>query len=348
MALDLSYRPTPVFDTATLSKTEWLEHRRKGIGGSDAAAVFGVSPWKTGRDLYYDKIGKEPVVEEEGNWVALEYGNRLEDLVAEIFTYKTGIPSYKDHTMYAHGLFPFMLADVDFLLTLSDGSQAILECKTTAMANREKWEDGAVPFYYELQVRHYMAVMNINVAYIACLYGNNDSSFVYQRIERDLEMEEDLIKRESDFWNNHVLPRSEPPYVEEVELVLNSIRRFEASADNKAKEVILDPKYGADLNEYLILGEQKSELSKRLKDLETRQKELYAPILEKMGSAVRAVCTSRDGRVFEISYKPSYRTGVSKENVVRLQENFPEVYQKYVTMTESRRFAIKERKEDAA
>lgn len=348
MALDLNYTPVEVVDTDVISRDDWLDYRRKGIGGSDVAAIFGVSPWKTGRDLYYEKIGREPVIEDESNWVALEYGTRLEDLVAEIFTFKTGIPTSKDKTMYAHGLFPFMLADVDYFLTLPDGKKAILECKTTAMANRDKWEDGAVPFYYELQVRHYMAVMNIDVAYIACLYGNNDSSFVYQRIERDLEMEEDLIQRETDFWNRYVQPRCEPPYIEEVELVLDSIRRYQARADSKAQDVELDVDFGADLVEYLILGEQKAKLNEKIKQLETRQKELYAPILEQLGSSVKGVCVSRDGKVFEVSYKPSYRTTITRDNVVRLQENFPEVYEKYATTTESRRLLIKEIKEDAA
>ncbi len=91
MALDLNYTPVEVVDTDVISRDDWLEYRRKGIGGSDVAAIFGVSPWKTGRELYYEKIGREPVIEDESNWVALEYGTRLEDLVAKIFTYKTGI-----------------------------------------------------------------------------------------------------------------------------------------------------------------------------------------------------------------------------------------------------------------
>ena len=33
-----------------------------------------------------------------------------------------------------------------------------------------KWANGAVPRHYELQVRHYMSVMNIDVAFIACLF----------------------------------------------------------------------------------------------------------------------------------------------------------------------------------
>lgn len=45
--------------------------------------------------------------------------------------------------------------------------------------------DDGIPENYVLQVRHYMAVMNIKKAYIACLYGNNENEFVYRFLERD-------------------------------------------------------------------------------------------------------------------------------------------------------------------
>ena len=35
----------------------WLEERRKGIGGSDVAAIMGLSPWKTAYQVYQDKRG---------------------------------------------------------------------------------------------------------------------------------------------------------------------------------------------------------------------------------------------------------------------------------------------------
>ena len=70
--------------TAGLPREEWLEFRRKGIGGSDAACVLGISPFRTGVDLYYDKLGI-PIEDSEDNWVAKEVGTRLEELVARIF-----------------------------------------------------------------------------------------------------------------------------------------------------------------------------------------------------------------------------------------------------------------------
>ena len=43
-------------ETEGLSREEWLDCRKKGIGGSDAATIIGVSPFSTARDLYYDKL----------------------------------------------------------------------------------------------------------------------------------------------------------------------------------------------------------------------------------------------------------------------------------------------------
>ena len=90
--LRMDYEPEQVVDISTLSREQWLAFRRLGIGGSDVAAIMGISPFVTSRDLYYDKIGVTPMIEEpEANWVAKEFGHRLEDLVAEIFSKKTGL-----------------------------------------------------------------------------------------------------------------------------------------------------------------------------------------------------------------------------------------------------------------
>ena len=62
MALDLNYEATVLVKTDGMEKSEWLKWRRKGIGGSDAGAVLGISPYKTARDVYYEKLGREPDV----------------------------------------------------------------------------------------------------------------------------------------------------------------------------------------------------------------------------------------------------------------------------------------------
>lgn len=55
MSLNLNYKPEAVVDISGLSREEWLDYRKKGIGGSDAAAIMGVSPFATKRDLFMTK-----------------------------------------------------------------------------------------------------------------------------------------------------------------------------------------------------------------------------------------------------------------------------------------------------
>ena len=85
-----SYAPSVLVSTEGLPEKDWLEYRRRGIGGSDAAAILGISPFATARDLYYDKLKIVPFDDSESNWVAKKMGHLLEDLVAEIFHVKTG------------------------------------------------------------------------------------------------------------------------------------------------------------------------------------------------------------------------------------------------------------------
>lgn len=57
MGLNLNYTPNRLVDITTLTEDQWLSWRRKGIGGSDVAVALNSSPYRTARDLYYDKIG---------------------------------------------------------------------------------------------------------------------------------------------------------------------------------------------------------------------------------------------------------------------------------------------------
>lgn len=41
MSLNLNYQPEVLVSTEGLTEEEWLNYRRKGIGGSDAAAIMG-------------------------------------------------------------------------------------------------------------------------------------------------------------------------------------------------------------------------------------------------------------------------------------------------------------------
>ena len=333
-----------VVDTSGLSEEDWLGYRRQGIGGSDVAAIMGVSPFATLRDLYNDKCGNPDVIQTEDNWVAKEVGHRLEDLVAKIFAYKTGYKVFAVRKLFRHPFHSFMQANVDFFVELPDGSIAILECKTTNYNSKEKWNDGAVPVNYEWQCRHYMAVMNLSCAYIACLYGNNENEFVYRRIDRDEVIEADMIEMEAHFWNEYVLGRIEPPYTESGDLVLESIRRHYGELDPTVDAVILPTSMAVKLEQYLDLAAQKSLLSQQIKELDEQMKIAYAPIVDVMKTSCSAVCVF-GSNTYEVRNKPVFRTSISKDKLQKLEETHPDLYSEYTGTTEGRRFSVK-RKEN--
>lgn len=339
MALNLNYQPTALVDTSKLTEEEWLAWRKKGIGGSDVAAALNLSPYKTARELYYDKIGVEPVIALPDRSITFTIGHLLEEVVAQIFTRKTGFAVYQDQTMYQHPLFPFMLADVDRFLTLPNGEKAILECKTAHFNTQYLWANGCVPRHYELQVRHYMSVTNINTAYIACLFSNSEDDFVWQKIERDLDEEEDTILLLEDFWTRYVCSRVEPPLVGKPDAVLESIRHYHGLADKTAAEIVVGKEYAEQLDQIVQWKEEKQGLDRRSRQLKGLIKSAYAPIVDLMGTTCSAVCETQDA-TYRITYNPKYQDGISKEQLSVLRAQHPDIYRDFVDTTETRTFGV--------
>ena len=339
MALDLNYKPNALVDTSTLTNEQWLRWRKKGIGGSDVATALGLSPYKTRRELYYDKIDVLPVLEDDDKSIMFQIGHLLEDVVAQIFAKKTGFSVFRDQMMYQHPNFPFMLADVDRFIHLPDGRTAILECKTAHYDTMFKWANDAVPRHYELQVRHYMSVMNIDVAYIACLFSNNENDFVWRKIERDLDEEENTILQLQDFWQNNVLARVEPPLTEKGDMVLDVLRRYYGPADKNAPTVTIAKEFMPVLEQVMLLKKERSALDARLRKLDAEIKSTYAPIAEMLGASCQGTCEA-NGQRYTVSYDSMGREGIPKEKLSILKAQYPDIYDDFVETTEWRVFKV--------
>ena len=200
-----------------LDEAAWLKIRRGGIGGSDASTIVGTSPWRTRQQLMDDKRDISPMKAEKKNQMPLTIGHMFEGVIR----YKTvpyllnqiGITNFRieeDTHMYQHGNpdYSFARADIDGLI-LINGVLGGLEIKTTNwrnVATIEEWKSGVVPPYYEAQVRHYMAIMNLPFFYICCAWGfNPEDEAVLIKIDRDMNLEAQLMNEEREFWENHVI-----------------------------------------------------------------------------------------------------------------------------------------------
>ena len=204
----------------------------------------------------------------------------------------------------------------------------------------EVMEDGGIPDNYILQVRHYLSVMNMDKAYIACLYGNNENEFVIRPIERDMMEEEEIIAQEEYFWKEYVEKQAEPPYNGKPDLILASIWKYGGYADKELPEIEIGVQHSVDLEKYLTLSEEKSQLEKRKKEIEAMQRKLSVPFVEQLGASCKAVLSDGISR-YRITYNPTRRTQVGKDAMEKLKIQHPDIFKEYTKTTESRTFRVK-------
>lgn len=190
--------------TKELTHDDWLDWRRKGIGGSDVAAICGMSRYKSPMEVYLDKLGEIPPLEDNPKMKA---GRILEPIIADWFAEETGYKVQRQNFMFQHKEHPYMLANIDRWLP---GQNAGLEIKNTAEYCREDWAGTQAPTEYILQCNHYMAVTGAERWYIAVLIGGWD--FQWKVIERDDDLIRNLITVESEFWNSNVITMIPPAF----------------------------------------------------------------------------------------------------------------------------------------
>ena len=115
--------------TANMSYEDWLEHRKLGIGGSDASVVCGINKYKSPVELWMDKTGQLPP-QEAGE--AAYWGTQLEAIVRAEFTKRTGIEVTKPDVILQSEEYPFMLANLDGICEVPDVGTCIFEAKTAS------------------------------------------------------------------------------------------------------------------------------------------------------------------------------------------------------------------------
>ena len=155
--------------TENLPYEDWLEYRKQGIGGSDAAVACGISRYKSPVELWLEKTGQLPT-QEAGE--AAYWGTQLEPLVRAEFTRRTGIEVTHTMQLLQSVEHPFMLANLDGTCEHPDFGPCIFEAKTASAYKAKEW-DNSIPEEYLLQIQHYMAVTGYRGAYIAALIGGN-------------------------------------------------------------------------------------------------------------------------------------------------------------------------------
>lgn len=190
------------------------DDRSQFIGGSDVAAIHGISPWKSPFQLYLEKIGAvvdEPTPEKQRIFAR---GKRWEPVVVDMLVDEL-TDSGHDVLVIGRNLrfpdpqCPFLQAEIDLRLQL-DGEVVNGEMKTVHPFAAKEWgEPGSddIPLHYAAQCMHGLMVTGKRLCIVAALIGADDLRI--HKIERDDETIAAMRTRELEFWRR--VQERDPP-----------------------------------------------------------------------------------------------------------------------------------------
>ena len=296
--------PRKIVNTKKISHEEWLELRKKSIGGSDAGAVVGMNQYSSALTVYADKKG---LSKDKETSEAMRLGTDLEAYVAERFCEKEGKKVRNDFMMYADGEYDFITANIDRRVV---GENAGLECKTMGSFNGYNLEDGEIPSHYFCQCQHYMMVMGFDYMYLAILVLQRGLYVI--KIERDKDFIKQLREAEIRFWT-HYIERDIMPDPDGSEAAFDTLK--EIYPESQPKTEIAIP--GVD---YLIKDYRAySELEKQYKE---KKDAVKAQICGKLGDNEVGV-----GNDYGCSWKSQ---ADNRFDTNRFKADYPTLYNKYV------------------
>lgn len=175
------------------------------IGGSDVAAILGVSLWKSQFQLYQEKIGVfcEEITREKQR--RFDRGHRWEPVVVEMLVDELmdrghDVQIIDRNARYQDPEFPFLACELDLEL-LIDGEEHNAEIKTVSPFAAKAWgeqDTDEIPLYYAAQVMHGLMVKPRKRAIVAALIGVDDLRL--HQIERDEETIAAIRAKEVEFW----------------------------------------------------------------------------------------------------------------------------------------------------
>jgi len=259
------YKNLTKISTLNMDRDEWLEHRRRSIGGSDASGIIGLNNWTSPYSIWADKLGK--LLPKEDN-EAMRQGRDLEDYVAQRFMERTGKRVRRENNILINPDFPFAHANVDRMVI---GEDAGLECKTTSSLNMKSFKNGTFPDTYYVQCVHYLMVTGCSKWYLAVLVLGRE--FMVFEIERDEDEIAALAKSEEEFWKL-VESQTPPPADGEASTSDTISTLYPESNDNTVSLMA----YESDLQLYMQYGAI-------IKDMEKKRDEVANRIKAFMGES---------------------------------------------------------------
>lgn len=187
-------------------RADWLAWRRHGLGGSDIAAILGLSPWQSPWALWADKVGLTHG--DNDTTEAMEFGRRVEPVLAPWFTDLTGLHVVGEQTWCTHPGQEWMRCTVDGFVADSptsdvDAALGVVEFKATSAAAAE-WET-QIPVGYQCQATWNMLVTGVDRCWFGVLHlAFGRPQFRVYELALDVADADTVLAAARSFWFDHV------------------------------------------------------------------------------------------------------------------------------------------------
>ena len=218
------------------TEAQWLEWRKADLTSTEAAALFGASPYATKFELHHRKAGTLPEAEFAAN-ERMKWGNRLEGaialgiaedygLIVEPFKVYMRVPELRMGSSFDFkvvGITEHFVGDQSARQMFLRHGPGVMEIKNVdGLQFRRAWlDDGETieaPPHIEFQVQHQLVVADMQWAMIAPLVGGNTPKVILR--ERDQAVGQAIIMKVREFWAR--IDTNTPPtpdYVEDADTI---------------------------------------------------------------------------------------------------------------------------------
>ena len=207
---------TPL-DTAGDDYRAWQEERRKGIGGSDVAAILGLSPWASPYSVWSEKVHGIAEVS-EAQQLRFDMGHDAEGFLAMQFARnRPGLAICCEQLRLERPGVDWAFAHVDGI-AFDEDTIVAHEFDPPAAAGHGPWDaktdrSFAVwdepPAYYVAQLQWSMWLGDYERAWLTCGFaGWNVHTYEIERDDDDIAL---IVDEATRFWHDHVLAHVAPP-----------------------------------------------------------------------------------------------------------------------------------------
>ena len=279
-----------------MDQMEVKEQRRKFIGGSDIAAVLGISPWKTTVDLWLDKT-TPPMPEQDGKPArrVKTRGHRLEPYIIDMIEEEHELKITARNQRYIDPEVPFFACEIDAetQLVSMDGDTPSLpitenvEIKTVHPFKTKEWgeqDSDALPLHYLAQTQWQMGVTRRDRTHVFALIGDELKRYI---VERDAVTIDAMRRRAEAFWMDYVVPGIRPPIDYTDSKALDTLKRLYPGTDGTAIQATAEHEH------WRFVLEQAKDMAAKYERVVAGAE---AHILAEMGNA--AILVFKDDKAF--------------------------------------------------